>query len=459
MRGIDQSTGALSRTAFVLGLLVSLSADARAQQEGPTPSENSPPSAVPTESSDSAAPYGSADAPSASESTTAPAPVAAAAPTAPVSNVFALRPAPVDLAAFPPRPPARVDERGPGVELHGFVALWSTPTTGDAPSAQTEAFRLRFAVLRIDARPFRNVSVQTRLSLTAPTSPLLDATVSYVPHAAIGVTAGQFRLPIGAAATTLAPQLVMLDRPSYVYAMTKVTFRDVGVMLHSGPRGVADGLLHYRAVVASGGGRAGVGTMRAPDSADEALYALRVVFDPGRLLFEPATSRLALGATYVRSHDPAIATGDAARDRSLAGNTLGRTLAPIASERVTQLVGGDLTFVHRGVHAQAELLYMHSESVDGSVRREALGASVELAYTLPWHPRESVDLPLATRAERFDPRLGQADDQQHLLQLGLNTIAGPVRGSVFGTLALYDDAATGEPRSALELSFRAASSF
>lgn len=428
------------RCALALALLAwTLQSEAKAQEAAPAPS--APEQEV---------------APAA----TAPAQEAAPAPAPPTpATPRASRGAPIDLAAFPPRAASQPDARDPGVEVHGYVAAWVTPATGNAPSPATDAFRLRFAILRVDARATRNVTAMVRLGLTAPSSPLLDATVTYAPHAAFGVTAGQFRLPIGAAATTLAPQLVMLDRPSYVIAMTKATFRDVGVMFHSGPRGIANGLLHYRAVVASGGGRAGVGTSRAPGNPADALYAVRVIFEPSRLLFASPTSRLALGASYAHSHDPAIATGTAATDRNLATNILGRTLAPFDLERVTQLGGGDLTFEHRGVHAQAEVLYMHSRSVDKTTTREALGTSLELAYTIPRRLRNTVDFQLAARGERFDPRLGNAHDQQHLLQVGLNAIAGPVRGSVFGTMTFFDDPTSGVRRNAAELTFRAAAAF
>lgn len=446
----------LHRAVALALALGSLFLGARASaDEPPAPAQAQPtPEGTPTVEA-TAAP---AVAPSAPTAEAAPAP--AAAPTR-AAGFFSLAPrgAAVDIAGFPPRPAAVREERERGVELHGFVAAWATPVTGDAPSAQTDAFRLRFAVLRVDARPIRNVTVTTRLAPTVPGSPLLDAMVTYSPHDAFGVTAGQFRLPIGASATTLAPQIVMLDRPSYVYAMTKVAFRDVGMMVHSGPRGIADGLLHYRAVMASGGGRMGTGTSRAPGTPGDALYAVRVLFDAGRLLFDQPASRLALGASYVRSRDPAIDTGTAATDRSLATNVLGRTLVPYGLERVTQLVGADLTFAHRGIHAQAEMLYLHSKSTDATARAEALGASLEVAYTLPFRPRDTVDLQLAARGERFDPRFGQDHDQQHLLQLGLNAIAGPVRGSVFGTVTFFDDPTTGAARTAGELTFRAAAAF
>ena len=89
--------------------------------------------------------------------------------------------------------------------------MWWIPWSQEGPGAATDAFRLRFAVLRVDARPATKVTVLARLGLMLPDSPLLDLAATYQVNDAIGLTFGQFRLPLGAAATTLAPQLVMLD--------------------------------------------------------------------------------------------------------------------------------------------------------------------------------------------------------------------------------------------------------
>lgn len=454
MRAID-----LGLALLLVGASVTRIADAQnaPAPSSPTPSADRASEPPTTPPATSAIPTPQAVSSAATETSAPPADAASRTPVA--SFFLAPRPAPVDIGAFPPRPSPRDDARPRGIEVHGFVATWATPVTGDAPQAQTDAFRLRFAVLRVDARPLDHVTVTTRLGLMVPNSPLLDASVTYTPHAAFGITAGQFRLPIGAAATTLAPQLVMLDRPSYTYAMTKVAFRDVGVMFHSGPRGIANGLLHYRAVVASGGGRMGVGTSRPPNEPANFLYAGRILFEPSRLIFDDPSSRLVFGLSYARSHDPAIATGDAARDRSLATNILGRTLVRYDHERSTQIFGADLTLELRGVHAQAEIMYLNSKATDAStLKREAFGASLELAYTLPVHPRDVVDLQLAARAERFDPRFG-ANDEQNIFQLGMNAIAGSVRGSVFGTLTVFDDPMSSAIRTAGELTFRAAAAF
>ena len=397
-----------------------------------------------------------------------PAPTAPPAPTAQPARPAPPRirlplGAPADPAAYPAAPAsgsaAPAAPSAPGVELHGFVAGWFTPWAEASPSQARDAFRLRFAVLRVDAQLARNLTVLGRLGLMVPDSPLLDFHATWTPHDAVGVSVGQFRLPLGASATTLAPQLVMLDRPGYVYSMTKIAFRDVGVMVHSSPRGIADGLLHYWLAATNGAGRLGVGPSRAPGPVENYLYAARALLDVGRLFMGAPQDRLALGATWVHSHDPAINTGNVTTDRNLAVNTIGRTLAPIGSERNSQLVGADLTFAHAGIWAQGEMLYLTTSAVGSGVSREALGASVELAYTLPVRPFDLANVQLAVRGERFDPNLSAGGDEQLVGSLGVNVIPAPAwRASLFGTVTRFH-AATGEQRSAGELTARLAAAF
>lgn len=386
------------------------------------------------------------------------------APDAGPFPFLAPRAAPPDIAAFPKRPGGKATPTEPGLELHGYVTGWFTPWSQPSPVRARDTFRLRFAVLRVDARPAKNVHVIARLGLMLPTSPLLDFALTYTPHAAFGVTLGQFRLPIGAAATTLAPQLVLLDRPSYVYALTPLAFRDVGVMVHSGPHGLANGLFHYRLAMTSGAGRAGVGTSRPPDDLAKTLVAARVMVDLGRLVSAAGSDRLVLGGSYVRSNDPAIATGDAARDAQLAVNVLGRSLAPIGLARITQLSGADLTFNYGPVYVQAELLYLRSVAHDHSVSREGMGSNLDLAYTLPMRPWNALGLQLAGRLEQFNPRFDEAkdslpNDEVQVVMLGINVLGGAVRTSIFGSLVFFEDQATRNKERAAEITLRAASVF
>ncbi|MGE0397447.1 MAG: hypothetical protein AB7T06_12045 [Kofleriaceae bacterium] len=376
--------------------------------------------------------------------TDAPAPAAAKSSRTSASPTL---PAPVDIAAFPPRS-VEPEPRPLGVELHGFLATWWIPWSEEGPSAASDALRLRFAVLRVDARPAPKVSVIGRLGLMLPDSPLLDLAATYQPHEAIGLTFGQFRLPLGAAATTLAPQLVMLDRPRYVYAMTKLAFRDVGAMVHSGPAGLLDGMVHYRLAVASGSGRLGSGISRPP-AATEYLVAGRVLVDAGRFLV--------VGLSYARSRDPAIDTGVIANDRALAANTLGRTLVPFGDKRVTHLAGADVTFSRGPIWAQAETMYLRSHATVGDAHASSLGVSLEAGYTLP--VRLPIVLQLAVRGERFDPNRDLVADTQHIGSFGLNATTARLRWSAFVSVTRFEDVMTGDPRHAGELAVRAAATF
>ena len=374
---------------------------------------------------------------------------------APAAGPAPLAPAPVDLGAFPPRPPAKPETRPLGVELHGFAAMWWIPWSQEGPGAATDAFRLRFAVLRVDARPAPKVTVVARLGLMLPGSPLLDMAATYQAADAVGITVGQFRLPLGASATTLAPQLVMLDRPRYVYAMTKLAFRDVGAMVHSGPAGLANGMVHYRLALASGSGRLGSGIDRPP-GATEYLIAGRVLVDAGRWLAGPR-DRLVAGLSYARSRDPAIDTGTLATDRGLAVNTLGRTLVPFGDKRVTHLAGADLSLARGPVWAQAETLYLRSHATDGDAHAEALGLSLEAGYTLPL--ALPLELQVAARGERFDPNLDADADAQDIASFGLNATTARMRWSAFVSVTRFEDATTGARRHAGELALRAAATF
>ena len=203
----------------------------------------------------------------------------------------------------------------------------------------------------------------------------------------------------------------------------------------------------------------GTGTSRLPGGPTEALFSGRVIFDAGPLLWRETSDRLAFGATYVRSYDPAIDTGDPTKDRDLAANILGRTLVPIDHERVTQLGGADVTFARGPFVAQTEFLYLHSEATDGTARAEAFGANVDVGYTLPFRPWDAFDLQLAARGEYFDPRFGPRDDQVELFMAGVNAIAGGVRGSIFGTMTFFEDPTTGANQRAGELMLRVSAGF
>jgi hypothetical protein len=336
--------------------------------------------------------------------------------------------APADVAAFPAA--AIGPERPPGFELHGAIIPWWTPWS---QREDASAWRFRLAVLRFDARPAPGLSVIARLGFHVEGSPLLDLAATHYPIPALGLTFGQFRMPLGAAATTLGPQLVMLDRPAYVNAMTKQTFRDLGVMLHGPVAGQAG--VHYRVAFASGAGRVGAGDVRPPD-AHQGLVVGRAMFE-----HRAANSRVLVGATGAYSRDPAT------DDPIAVAGVLGRTLAPFDHARTTLLAGGDATLALGPLWLQAELMYLRARATDGSLTRRAFGASLELGWTLPRRLADHA-LQLAVRGERFDPDRALASDERDLFVAGLNVSRGRLRWSAFGTFG-----------ASAEITFRAVASF
>lgn len=384
------------------------------------------------------------------QATQATAPTAPADPSPIILGTGPSMPPSTDPGMFPPARAAQ--QPRPLIELHGFTALWLSPVVDDeAPSHAVDTFRLRWAVLRFDAHPTAHLHVLTRVGLSVEV-PLLDASISYTQLPYLNVTAGQFRLPLGAAATTLSPQIVMLDRPSYVYAMTKSTFRDLGVMIGSGDAGVLDGALHYRLGVASGNGRALASVQAPAESAEDLLWYGRVLLDARPWLSAP--TRLAWGATVAFTHDPALDTTDAAAARREATNLLGRTWTPIAYARDTMLAGTDITLSAGAVWTQAEWMWLASNPIGDAPTRKATAGSLEVAYTLPWRAGP-VAFQLAARGEHADPDLDADDDAYTIATGGLNILPSPsVRVSAFGQGTLYRDADTGGDRSGAELHLR-----
>jgi hypothetical protein len=363
-------------------------------------------------------------------------------------------PASTDPGMFPPLRPA--PRPRPYIEIHGYAALWVNLVTDEAaPQHATETFRLRWAVLRLDAHPHPDVHVLLRMGFMVD-NPLLDLSVTWTGLPFLNVTFGQFRMPFGAAATTLAPQLRMMDRPSFVVAMTKASFRDIGVMLHSGEEGLAGGVIHYRLVAAAGTGRLLVGDPTLLRDARDLLWMARVLLDAGPLL-APRT-RLALGGTFAFTRDPAITEVDPAARRAAAANVLGRTWTPIGLERDTMLGGVDLTFAHAGVLAQAEGMFLASQSTDGTTARRAGGVSLELSYDLPWS-LEGVTFRPAIRGELVDPDLDAPRDAFGIFAGGLDVFpVSFLRVSLFGQATVYAEPAGGDAVSG-EANMRATATF
>lgn len=371
------------------------------------------------------------------------------------------RPAPIDVGAFPARPRDATPDTeawpAPPIEIHGFLSVWATPWIEPIPGIETrDLVRLRSAIVRVDARLAPEVRVMVRLGFTGVVNPLFDFVGTWEPTSELALSVGQLRIPFGASATTPANQLVFPERPRHVQAMLKSNYRDVGVLVHSGARGLFDGLLHYRAGLFDGGGRLGVGQVRAASEPERVLVVARVLLDLGRLLFEGARDRLVLASSYARSRDPAIDTGEPLGDRVLADSILGRRLAPHAHERETQLLGLDLTLVVDGFWMQLEWMYLDSIALDGAAHVSAHGASLELAYTPPWHPWGQAAVRFSLRGEYFDPSLAEPGRQTGVALAGIDLDATHgVRVGVFGGATIFRDAARDAEAAAGELSVRA----
>lgn len=438
-----------------------------ASSEGSSPTEEAPastdiePQAPSTETAAEVSSRASLE-PSTVAPASGPAANQAAPPASPIVGLDLTNalPAPLDPTAFPALPAPPIAR--PFFELHGYLNVWATLVQDAVPTiAERDSLRLRWAILRVDAHPIEHVDVLVRVGFQAPSNPLLDFFATWGELDALQVTVGQMRLPFGASATTPAPQLVFLDRPRYVQDFLKSTFRDVGVMLHSGPRGLLDGTVHYRAAVMNGGGRLGVGASRGLDEPERFLYVGRVLVDAGRVVTGGARDRLVLAASYARSRDPAIDTGDAATDRTLADSVLGRRLVPFASERETQLVGADLTFAAAGFWAQAEWMFLDSVAlVAGASHVHATGASLELAYTPDLHPYRGASLSFGVRGEYEDPDLDRSGNETGTVLGGVDFTAGlGIRVGAFGGATVFHDTTTNADRASAELTARAAYGF
>lgn len=361
-------------------------------------------------------------------------------------------PPPVDAAAFPPPPPTGPAPQRPWFEVHGFLSVWVTPWQDTASVIQRrDLFFPRFTILRVDGRPADSLRLLVRLNFQAPTNPLLDMMATWEPHDAFAISLGQMRIPFGASATTLAPQLVFPDRPRYVSLMLKRTFRDIGVMLHSGERGVANGLFHYRLAVMNGSGRLGVGTLRGTEAPERFLYTARLMVDLGRRLFTSPRDRFVLGASYVRSRDPSNAD---------VSSSLGQALVSTTSDRETQLFGVDATLAISGFFLQLEWMFLDSVVIGASTHREVHGASLEMAYRLPFQPYEGAGFTVSLRAEMLEPDTRTSGDESGVVSAGFDFDASHgARVGLFGSAIVFRSSASLQETAVPEIFLRAHYSF
>ncbi len=356
---------------------------------------------------------------------------AAETSTTAILNFSGAQRPPPDPGGFPSGQP---ETTYPTWQIHGFLGLWWTPAAEDG----RDPFRIRWASVRLDALPHPKVHFLVRVGFHFTDPPLQDMTATLKLHPAFYLTAGQMRIPLGAAITTLGAQLASLERPSYAIALSKANFRDVGVMVHSRDQGLAG--FHYRLALLNGAGRLGT-PLGGNDGPQDYLWMGRVMYD---LLGEK--SRAVLGLSYGYGRDPGL-TGADAEKRAI--HFLGKTVVPYNYERRTQIAGADLTWRWGGLWLQAEAMGLISNPQPGPPRR-AWGASLELAYRL----ESALGWRVIGRVERFDPALDIRLNEENIFSAGLDIQPWrPIKLSVFG---VFHDA-QGQWKN--ELTFRALYNF
>ncbi len=311
-----------------------------------------------------------------------------------------------DPAAMP-SPPGWTDK----VKVKGFGTVWATPVQKAAsPSASQETFRLRFARIRIAADPTPDFNLNLVLGLENA-DVLFDLQATWKRYPALSVSVGQFRIPFGAAIGTNAPKLTMMDRPGYLGKVTKRTFRDLGVMVHSGASGFAEGVFQYNLAAFNGSGRIPVAQPTGSLELEEYLLVGRAVLDPAKAVAKEVST--AVGLSYAYSRDGAIDSGNPDSDSATAVYHLGTTLAPFAEDRTTQLFGADISVGVGGLSAQLETVLLDSQGTSTEAR--VWGNSAQVAYRHdPWRTQ------LASRLDLFEPDFATEEDQTYTLSGGVN---------------------------------------
>lgn len=333
-----------------------------------------------------------------------------------------------------PAPPSWTDF----VRVRGFAVLWlnpiqdpTVPPLSDRPGA---AFHFRFARLAVQARPSPEVGVKVLLGFDH-TNVFFDYQLAYTGNEWLHITAGQFRLPLGANIVTPAFRLRSYDRPRYVYVMSKQALRDLGLMVHSPPGGIFDGALEYALGMFNGEGRAHDGMSVGLRDFVDYLFVGRAVFNPGVWIL-PEGGRLALGASFAHSGDPQAGPDPVTARQNAVYHLAGR-LTPYELDRDTWIAGGDLTFSAFGIWAQGEVMYMRSAARDGSVRVEGLAGSFEAGYLIEYLRTMAV-----ARFEYLDASLDTAGRESMTFSVGARVRPAPhlMLGAYYLFVRYEDDA-------------------
>lgn len=300
------------------------------------------------------------------------------------------------------------------VKVAGFGVLWGRVTEPAAEGEDPRAdFRLRFARIIVKAQPHEKVEVKAILAFDNANT-LFDYTLTWKVMPFLQVTAGQFLLPMGGQVSIVAKNAVMMDRPTYVFKLTKKRFRDIGVMLHSGDKSILDGLVNYQLVVANGTGVGFIGTGEIAGNVTDLLFLGRTKLNVAPL-FLGKKDQLTLGVTYAITEDPAQNTGVAADDKKAAADRLGTSFTPYGAKRLTQLFGADLAVSMYDFWLQTELMYLHSSALDASATTDAYGANLDVAYRVA-----AIATQFAGRVEVFDPDLSAPTNEVYDVTAGAN---------------------------------------
>lgn len=314
------------------------------------------------------------------------------------------------------------------VRFGGLMNLWASTRQGGAlPEPRTLPFGVRTARLSASADPHEWVRIGLQLGLEAPTNPLLDATVELRPPSVpVRVTAGQFRIPVGATTITPYGALVFWDRPLHVGRYLKLAIRDIGLKVHA-PN---DFPIRYQFGVFNGTGILGAGGGPLAPVPRNLLYTGRVTVDAAHWL--DALDRFEFGASYATSrHETGFGP---------ANTLLGTNLGFVNGDHRVHVFSTDLSIAVHGAWFQFESWYLRAKNDEDAFfpeEAESLAFSMEFAYRFG---EPDFYVQPAVRYEFFQPSRpeGMSDFQtDHLFTVGVNVRV--VEPLLFGAYYIWYD--------------------
>ena len=245
------------------------------------------------------------------------------------------------------------------LKLYGYGQVQWTGES-DGSTATANEFAVRKARLLAAGRMYKNLDFKLHVDF-ASSRPLLDHYIDYKPVKVLSLRTGQFKAPMSRQYLTSAAQKQFID--DAVATSEFKLDRDIGVMLFGS---LEAGLFAYFAGVFNGAGK------NAGQDNTGFLYAVRfelAPLGPVRLsesdISGTSPARLAIGLASSLN----TVQVDGGTDNG------GRSTA----NRVT--VGGDLTFLYRGLFATAEVFWrQESPREDVVIDTAAMGGYVQTGY-------------------------------------------------------------------------------